>query len=214
MKTVHKSKKVEPKKVVVYKSQGETIKDTFIKRCGIIPYTCINGILYFLLGHDFRTNELTDFGGGAQKDETAPITAFREFKEETLDIFELTSHTALNKTMVVYNEMMAIYFLPVDDCWYDIAQYEFAQNYKNNRIDHEISSIEWIQEYELRYFLESHNTKFWIKVQTFLNQTVTRDFMNKLRTLYNEEYPDYDYKAIISRIPQNESNNYAIVCNK
>ena len=61
-------------------------------RAGVIVYVEIPGQhksqLFFCLGLDQRTGDITDFGGGVtKKDPTALHAALREFHEETLGIF-------------------------------------------------------------------------------------------------------------------------------
>ena len=69
------------------------------KRAGVIPYTNINGKLFFLVAKDRRYNQYTDFGGSAKHCfETAKENAFREFHEETNDIF---SHFLYFKSVAV-----------------------------------------------------------------------------------------------------------------
>lgn len=67
-------------------------------RAGVIVYVEIPNAnkpqLFFCLGLDQRTGDITDFGGGVtKKDPTALHAALREFHEETLGIF--TEHVPL-----------------------------------------------------------------------------------------------------------------------
>lgn len=61
---------------------------------GILPYAIHNDKLYFLLGRENpgsdpkKNNLFSDFGGGTEKNETPEQTAFREFTEETMGIYE------------------------------------------------------------------------------------------------------------------------------
>ena len=59
------------------------------RRAGVIIYTVSNGRLYFAMGLDSNTHDLTDFGGTVEyeTDENAVKGALREFSEETLGIF-------------------------------------------------------------------------------------------------------------------------------
>ena len=54
---------------------------------GILPYTLVNGKVYFLLGKDIRDGAWSDFGGKSEPDDVHVVdTACREFFEETCGI--------------------------------------------------------------------------------------------------------------------------------
>jgi hypothetical protein len=76
-------------------------------RAGVIAYIEVPGPvrpqLYFCLGLDQRTGDITDFGGGVtKKDSTALHAALREFHEETLGIF--IDHVPSDKDFVIVTE--------------------------------------------------------------------------------------------------------------
>ena len=64
------------------------------KGAGILPYAIHDNKLYFLLGkenpgNDPKKNNLfCDFGGGSEKGESPKETAFREFKEESMNVYQ------------------------------------------------------------------------------------------------------------------------------
>ena len=55
---------------------------------GIVPYTSINGIDYFLLGMEKSNKKWSGFVGGSEPGETPVKTALREFHEETAMVFK------------------------------------------------------------------------------------------------------------------------------
>jgi len=59
-----------------------------VLRAGVIPFTIYDNRLYFLMGIDRATGELTDFGGHSKMTETIAETALRELTEETCEIFK------------------------------------------------------------------------------------------------------------------------------
>lgn len=94
------------------------INNLYTKRSGVIPYVIMNGHTYFLLGKDRKTKELTDFGGTSKKKERAIISAMREFREETNNIFDtmMYDYHFLQEYFIVtdYNEN-SIFFVRIDE---------------------------------------------------------------------------------------------------
>lgn len=100
-------------------------------RAGIILRTIDNdGKFYYLLGVDRGSNgELTDFGGnrenvstehGRSRYESAEETAFREFHEESLDIFHMSRYfrgvvmSQVIQSQVIIDAKMAIFIVDVE----------------------------------------------------------------------------------------------------
>lgn len=98
------------------------------KRAGVIVYTVHNNELYFLLGIDRRTREFTDFGGGCKQSETLLESAWREFGEESCDIFKnFLTPRDLQCSVAVTNPARdtAIFFVYVPDKWLFHAETKF-----------------------------------------------------------------------------------------
>lgn len=98
------------------------------KRAGVIVYTVHNNELYFLLGIDRRTREFTDFGGGCKQSETLLESAWREFGEESCDIFKnYLTQRDLECSVAVTNSARdtAIFFVYVSDKWLSHAEIKF-----------------------------------------------------------------------------------------
>jgi hypothetical protein len=95
---------------------------------------------YLFYGVDFRYKELTDFGGGIKASETTIEGALREFKEESLDVFGPVSPEQVENSIVVYNKLMAIFFIEFKSFFDDpiLTFEELVKNFKKP----EISSIE------------------------------------------------------------------------
>jgi len=108
------------------KKEREPIIKTMVKnlnmenvkphRAGVIIYTVINDAVYFGLGLDARTHDLTDFGGGVMyKSDLNPINgALREFREETLNIFEEITNEDIAESIVLYDNRNLIIFIHMD----------------------------------------------------------------------------------------------------
>ena len=86
------------------------------QRGGVIPYTVKDGEVYFGMGIDTKTGDLTDFGGGIRykKDGDAITGSLREFMEESLCIFGAYDSHAVQNNVVVYTDTMMIIFLHFD----------------------------------------------------------------------------------------------------
>lgn len=82
-------------------------------RAGIIPYYISRrGNLFFGLGVDRKSNDLTDFGGVvmSKKGENAIEAAIREFKEETIGVIPINEDDVL-ASPCIYNDVMVIIFV-------------------------------------------------------------------------------------------------------
>jgi len=86
------------------------------QRAGIIIYTVVNGAIYFGLGLDAKTHDLTDFGGGVsyKTDLNVIRGAIREFEEETLEIFDPITADDLKQCPVIYDKNNLIIFVHID----------------------------------------------------------------------------------------------------
>lgn len=78
-----------------------------IRRVGIVPFFLDeNKELSFLMGRDYSTGDITDFGGGRKKGEKVIRCARREFSEETNTMFNIhdkTIHFSLrNRSTFIY----------------------------------------------------------------------------------------------------------------
>ena len=85
-----------------------------VQRAGFILYTLYNGNIYFMIGIDSKTHELTDFAGTVKYkvDRHVLAGAIREFQEETLDIFEPVTYNDVKECITVYDNNNLIIFMP------------------------------------------------------------------------------------------------------
>ena len=84
-------------------------------RAGIILYTKYNNVVYFGLGVDISSHDLTDFGGKRRSNENCLECALREFNEETCDIFAAAiSVEDLSPFLVLYNYKNLLIFIHIE----------------------------------------------------------------------------------------------------
>lgn len=147
------------------------------ERAGIILYNYYQGELFYGLGVDSKTHELTDFGGGVKymNNEDAISAAIREFDEETLHIFKYLNIKEIKNCLLTYDNNNLIIFLHIDLNPNDISKV-FINQY-NMIFDKlklcgscqkiEICSITWLTSAQFKKFL-SINGVFFDRVQNFL----------------------------------------------
>ena len=82
-------------------------------RAGVIIYTFFDGIIYFGLGVDAKTHDLTDFAGSIKYKIDIDVIhgALREFEEESLSIFNPITIDDISQCPVIYDESNLIIFI-------------------------------------------------------------------------------------------------------
>ena len=168
-------------------------------RGGVIISTMFQGSRWFGFGQDWKTGEITDFGGGiyygkdtvtgkvigrrdhgsgrgrrSHIDRNAIDGCLREFKEESLSVFPEISYSMIENSTVLHSKKMMIIIISLDVCPYKISESFHSRVSKMSH--HEIKSIFWIPESEVKQKL-SHNVytktspfKFYSKVCTLLKE--------------------------------------------
>jgi hypothetical protein len=83
-------------------------------RGGVILYTVYNNEIYIGLGVDEPTHDLTDFAGGiSYKRENIIEGSLREFREESLNIFQGVTRDAVQDCLVIYDNKNFVIFVPL-----------------------------------------------------------------------------------------------------
>lgn len=129
------------------------------QRAAVIPYILRNVNqevkLFFLLAQDRATGEWTDFGGGVKKFEYALETAFREFREESKEIFmhDVPNCNALSSHIAVMDAKTTTctIFVPLPELWFERAILDFHDThrhakYRTKKCYNEIQHIAWFSE--------------------------------------------------------------------
>lgn len=100
-------------------------------RAGVIPFYKKNNEIYFILGIDSKTHELTDFAGSVKyKIENCIEGALREFKEESL-IFKKLNKSKIENFHCIYDEENLIIFIGYNLDFEEISK-KFLEKYHMN----------------------------------------------------------------------------------
>ena len=120
---------------------------------------------------DRKTSEITDFGGGVsyKKDKTTAGGALREFTEESLGVFGKFHPSSLDDCVVVYNNNMAIFFLPLR-CNPEEVTKTFTVRYKKEKTN-EVSSLAWMDKKRFLHYLSLEGV-FYIRVSKMLQPVI------------------------------------------
>lgn len=162
--------------------EARKLSELKCSRAGVILYTRYRGKYYFLLARDRQTQELGDFGGGRKNNESALDAALRELTEEGNQVFDNEVIKTLDHAFAIYDNRMAIIFLPLcDKKWLYLAQYQFGQ--KENE---EVSGVVWVQESKFYDLVFREKNEIWSKVRNFILTNVHR---NELVKTISKHYP-------------------------
>lgn len=159
------------------------VAEMHITRSGVLPYTIMDGEIYFLFGVDSKYNQLTDFGGGVKKTETLVTGGYREFQEESHSIFsKYIKPQSILDCVTLLDDQMAIIFLPIRNSWYYKAAQAFSK--KKHKLS-ENASVVWVN---VRLLMEHYVKQpiVWEKVSTFLKENFTDDARENLVKVYNQ----------------------------
>ena len=129
-----------------------------VYRCGVIPYIVLKGKVYFCMGRDSKSQDITDFGGGLsmKRDKTPIRAAVRELKEESLNIFKRTSKDVMS-CLCVYNNSSLIVFVNVGYSSYNMSVKKFKLSYKNlNESECEMDNIIWLDVDQLNTYIQEN----------------------------------------------------------
>jgi len=120
-----------------------------IKRCGIVPFSFNNNDIIFYLGVDTKSNEITDFGGTINTiiNETPIQCAIREFKEESLDVFDNKYLHFINDAMCIYDIYRIVIFINVP---FDDYNKMFSEKVKEIQEPLEVKNIISFTSYEFK----------------------------------------------------------------
>ena len=124
---------------------------------GILPFTIFNGGLYFLLGLEASNNKWSAFVGSSELGEIPQMTAYREFHEETANVFK-NRNTELIQTNVIIDKTPSgkdvyIWYTEMKNVDFNINE-KFLRNKKilSEKKYQEKKIIEWIHIDDLKMY--------------------------------------------------------------
>lgn len=170
----------------IYKGEKFCYKrKTRLSRAGVIPFTIKNGVIYFLVGIDNKTGEMTDFGGGVKNHETFVTCAVRELAEESCEIFTniITEKVLENSFAIVDKNSTNVIFFPfINNEYLDKAPVHFK--IAHNKLSHmkkynELVAVRWLKEDCFIDIAYCHYPNcMWDKVKLMFRQNI---FWRELR---------------------------------
>jgi len=170
--------------VHVKKLKCLNFKKARVERAGFILYTLYKGNIYFMIGIDSKTHELTDFAGTVKYklDRHALSGAIRELQEETLSIFEPVTYDDVKECITIYDNKNLVIFMPIS-LDPDIICQEFNEKYiqeretKRYHQEPEVCGITWLELDEFLYHIKNPGL-IYSRVQNLLLNA--GDFINLL----------------------------------
>lgn len=186
-------------------------------RAGVIPYTIKNGRIYFLLGVDRKTSDLTDFGGGVKCNETIVIGGLRELEEESCKLFEgVITAKDLRQSPALTNKKQntVIFFAKIAPEWLDTAPQKFIEQQQSlDKIKkyNELSAVRWLNQDEFSHVaFNGKNHRLWRRIQNILRWntswselrfilTVGIDLTDRIKSSWNNiPRPRYTREIMVS----------------
>lgn len=155
-----------------------------VSRAGFILYTLYRGNIYFMIGIDAKTHDLTDFAGTIKYkiDRNVLSGAIRELQEETLEIFDPITYEDVKECITIYDKDNMIIFMPIS-LNPDIVCSEFNEKYKEtvektkSTFEPEVCGLTWLEADEFIYHIKTPGV-IYSRVQKLLSNA--GDFINLL----------------------------------
>jgi len=145
------------------------------QRAGVIMYCMHDNKIYYGLGIDTVSGELTDFGGGIsykeKRDKNVILGALREYDEETLWILGISNYEDVVNCKAIYNHNNLIIFKNISLDPYTVRNMFLVEYNKmlEKRILPEVCDIKWMNVTEFKECISKRGCMFH-RVQCFLQQ--------------------------------------------
>lgn len=129
---------------------GMRLANITTSRASVIPFTYKENKLYFLLGQDRESGDITDLGGGVKQHETSLAGALRELGEESDGIFgELSPNdTKVSQAIALLDNHRATLFIPLSEEWFEKAPklFESQKILAKKKSHNEMKCLIWVDE--------------------------------------------------------------------
>lgn len=154
-------------------------------RSGIIPYVKVDGKVFFLLGVDTKTKELSDFGGGVKANENALSGGLRECLEELrwiINFQDLDIITQGIMEMKHRHDICIMFAMVKDPTFFHTARKRFHA--KKYGLNPEMSDIVWFSEEDLLKYsrITCKDSRIWSRIRSTLSKcgSFNREFIKRL----------------------------------
>jgi ADP-ribose pyrophosphatase YjhB (NUDIX family) len=124
---------------------------------GILIYTIFNGDIYFLLGLETSNNKWSAFVGGSEIGEIPQMTAYREFHEETANVFKNRNIKLVQNNVIIdktpSGKNVYIWYTEMKNVDFNINE-KFLRNKKilSEKKYQEKKIIEWVHIDDLKMY--------------------------------------------------------------
>ena len=139
-------------------------------RAGVIPYTKIDNKIFFAFGVDTIYGDLTDFGGGVQKADRSVINGgIREFREESLGIFDPICDRDIYNHYVIYGKKILVLLIN-----YQVDPQAIIDNFKNKLLyiqTPEVKDVVWLSKEEIIDSLSGKGKRIYSRVRHLLKNS-------------------------------------------
>lgn len=157
-------------------------------RASVVPYTLIDGELYFLFAIDAKSKDVTDMGGGVRGAESLLAAAIREFKEESYEIFPATMYHMdrfLSLPVLSDGYMVSIFYY-IDPLWRKNASILFDEKRRSpdrkiGKCYEETQELRWYSMRGLLRLLQQGNCLMWKRVKSFYKRGLTQEFLELIQ---------------------------------
>jgi len=171
---------------------GSYLSQVKTPRAAVVPYIFKDGELYFLLGQDRQSGDITDLGGGVKKHESTLAAAIREFDEESDEILGHLKANDIICSVALLNKQMGVLFVPLHEKWYEDAPllFEARKRFPRKKSHSEVNHLIWFSEAEFSEVVTPKalsKKKMWKKLRSFYSQ----GFGAKLRDALCLAYPNH-----------------------
>lgn len=190
---------------------GKNIKN--VTRSGVIPYTWCSGYLWFLLGIDKKTRDLTDFGGGRKRKESPVDAAYREFNEETCNMFESSvTKEDISKSIAIQDSENSIFFTHISEKWLNTASEQFKIAQRNVISPHQVPTLSSTMKYlpkTLHKHIELIDIK-WVREDYFWNIAFSMKNLcmwKRIQDLFKNHTTSLELKVFLMVDHSNKTNS-------
>ncbi len=159
-------------------------------RAAVVPYVIMEGEIFFLLGQDHQSGDITDLGGGVKKYESTLAAALREFEEESDEILGRLNPNDFVCSVALLNDQMGVLFIPLTEKWYTDAPklFEDRKKFQRKKTHSEIDRLIWFNKEDFQRITKpeaSAKTKMWKRIRKFYHQGCGDKFHQALYLTYH-----------------------------